>query len=145
MSKTLLYALLSISLFSSFLVSAQSHQHRHIAMSSTTGGYFEYLPFEFDSTGNTKYPLIVFIHGNSERGKGDSVDIKRISDRGLPKMMREPGFPTSFKVSNKEHRFIVISPQFVPRPRVVDIDSVFRYILTHYPVDSSLMSLESRW
>jgi hypothetical protein len=114
---------------------AQKWRPRYIGMTSTTHGYSEYLPEGYKSDGTAVYPLILYIHGNSERGTGDSVDLVKAASRGIQKVMSEAGFPTSFTVNSQVHRFIVIAPQFEPRPNVIDVDSVLNYVLKHYPVD----------
>ncbi|HEY0057526.1 MAG TPA: hypothetical protein VGB56_00240, partial [Flavisolibacter sp.] len=141
MSKIAHFLLLLFCLAAFSTTRAQTHTPRYIAMTSKTSGYYEYLPAGYVPGDGVKYPVIVYIHGNSERGLGDSVGLLDISGGGLPKVMREPDFPTSFISGKKEYRFIVISPQFRPRPTDVDVDSVLNYVLGHYPVDSSRIYL----
>jgi dienelactone hydrolase len=128
-------------LFGCISARAQTHTLRYTAMTSKTFGYYEYLPQGYKGDGTAVYPLILFIHGNGERGSGDSADLNRMIESGLPKVMREPRFPTSFTVQGKVHRFIVIAPQFHPRPTVADVDDVLRYVLAHYPVDEARIYL----
>ena len=131
----ILYFLLLVILLPSFSGYAQTHTPRYTPMTSKVGGYYEYLPEGYNSNGTALYPLIVYIHGNSERGSGDATDLMRIIGGGLPNVMSGPGFPTSFTVNGQAHRFIVISPQFGPRPNAIDVDSVLTYITNHYPID----------
>lgn len=114
---------------------AQKWTPHYIGMTSTTHGYNEYLPEGYKGDGTAVYPLILYIHGNSERGTGDSADLERAGGQGIEKAMSEPGFPTSFTVNKNVYRFIVIAPQFDPRPMVWDVDSVLNYVLAHYPID----------
>src|SRR6476661_1305306 len=123
------------------LVHAQKWTPRYISMSSATHGYNEYLPEGYRNDGTAVYPLILYVHGNSERGIGDSASLAIIAGRGIEKSMSEPGFPTSFTVNGRVYRFIVIAPQFDPRPSVLDVDSVLNYVLAHYPVDRNRVYL----
>ncbi len=135
MCKAFICIVFLVLFFSAFTGIAQTSTPRYIVMTSATGGYYEYLPENYDSTGTAKYPFILYIHGNSERGAGDSLGLLEIIGGGLPKVMSEPDFPASFTVNNQVHRFIVISPQFRPRPTVLDVDSVINYVVQNYPVD----------
>lgn len=123
------------------IAQAQTRTLRYIAMTSKTSGYYEYLPEGYKADGTVVYPLILFIHGNGERGSGDSADLARMIESGLPKVMSDPGFPASFTVGGKMYRFIVIAPQFHPRPTVADVDDVLSYVLAHYPVDEERIYL----
>lgn len=120
---------------------AQKWTPRYTGMTSNTHGYYEYLPEGYKGDGTAVYPLILYIHGNSERGKGDSEGLLKIIGGGLPNVMSQPGFPTSFTVNNQVHRFIVIAPQFEPRVTVLDVDSVLLYARTHYPIDENRVYL----
>ena len=133
--------LLTIFLHGCLLMLAQKWTPRYIGITSTTHGYYEYLPQGYRSDGLAVYPLILYIHGNSERGKGDSVDLLKIIGGGLPKVMTGTGFPLSFNVNTHVYRFIVIAPQFEPRVNVIDVDSVLNYVLKHYPVDRNRIYL----
>src|SRR4051794_38471920 len=120
--------LLTIFLHGCLLMLAQKWTPRYIGITSTTHGYYEYLPQGYKADGTAVYPLILYIHGNSERGNGDSVGLLKIIGGGLPKVMTGAGFPTSFTVNNHVYRFIVIAPQFEPRVNVIDVDSVLNYV-----------------
>lgn len=139
--------MLKLIFFSAFLLcfgqlaGAQKWTPRYIGMTQATHGYNEYLPEGYKSDGTAAYPLILYIHGNSERGIGDSADLAKAATQGLENVMRKPGFPTSFTVNGQVHRFIVIAPQFEPRPNVLDVDSVLNYVLAHYPVDRNRVYL----
>jgi predicted peptidase len=71
-------------------------------------GYYVYLPGGYDD--NTKsYPLIVFLHGKSERGNG-TTDLSRVLNGGIPALIKN-------KQWNKTYPsvpMIVASPQYHP-------------------------------
>lgn len=59
--------------------------------------YLVYLPGDYNSSEETKWPLILFLHGASERG--DNLEL--VKRHGPPKLAEE----------GKEFRFIIVSPQ----------------------------------
>ncbi len=81
--------------------------HTPILQGTTSAvfGYYEYLPGGYAANTN-KYPLLVFLHGQPERGKGDTKAIlDKVLVNGPPKLIKagtwDPKYP-----------MIVISPQF---------------------------------
>ncbi len=59
--------------------------------------YLLFLPRDYQSQGEKKWPLILFLHGAGERGD----DLERVKTHGPPKLVEsQPDFP-----------FIVVSPQ----------------------------------
>lgn len=88
-------------------------------------GYYEYLPDGYGS--GARYPLIIFFHGQGERGNGNS-ELSRVLKHGPPKLINNGAdFPA-----------IVISPQ-LPSSQYAwkaEISTPFvDYILNHYAVD----------
>lgn len=69
-------------------------------------GYYVYLPGGYDES-NANYPLMVFLHGKSERGDGtDSPAIlDKVLRNGPPKMIENNEWSTT-------HPMIVVSPQY---------------------------------
>jgi predicted peptidase len=60
--------------------------------------YLLHLP-ESEFASNTKWPLILFLHGRDQRGQ----DLELLKIRGIPKIVEQ----------NKSFPFIVLSPQQV--------------------------------
>src|SRR5436305_4940854 len=110
---------------------AQVQTARYISMTPKTHGFYEYLPQGYN-TSNKNYALIIITHGNSQRGMGDSVDLPVLLQYGLNKYISQGKFPASFTVNGKSFSFIVIAPQFDPRPDVTDMDAILNYVLSHY-------------
>ena len=74
------------------MMSQQAHQSMTITLN-----YLVYLPPEYNTSDETKWPLILFLHGAGERG--DSLN--RVKRHGPPKLVEE----------GKDFEFIIISPQ----------------------------------
>lgn len=131
---------LVISIFIPAYASAQVQTAREIATGPNSNGFYEYLPAGY-STGSTKYPLLVFLHGTGELGNG-TTDLPKLLDNGSPPDLIANGqFPTSFTVNGQTFSFIVISPQFVAWPSDDDVDSIINYAIAHYRVDTNRIYL----
>ncbi|MEL7002646.1 MAG: hypothetical protein AAFN93_07900, partial [Bacteroidota bacterium] len=63
-------------------------------------GYIEYLPENFDSSGNTKYPLLYWLHGLGNAGSGSESDLQKLYDTQIADWLKTNDIP-----------FIVIVPQ----------------------------------
>lgn len=121
--------------FSCSVASAQVQTARYVSMNPSTGGYYEYLPQGYNPNGTQTYPLILFIHGLGETGPGNSSSLSAVLRNGVPKVINEGKFPTSFTVNGVTSRFIVISPQFNVWPKFTDIDVILDYIEANYKID----------
>jgi predicted peptidase len=91
--------------------------------------YLLFTPSDYD--GETKIPLIVFLHGSGERGE----DTELVKKWGLPRDLdSRPDFP-----------FLVLSPQCPDEKRWPDIDkevmSLFSEITENYAVDRARVYL----
>lgn len=104
-----------------------------VRITPNLGGFYEYLPQGY-SSGNERYPLILFLHGAGELGNGNE-DLPLVLRNGPPKLINQNNFPTSFTVRGQTFRFIVISPQFQQFPSTSDIGAMMDYTLAHYRVD----------
>ncbi len=102
-------------------------------------GYYEALPARYNET-TIKYPLIIFFHGGGQYGNG-LTDLEKVLKEGIPKQLNEKTFPPSFRVNNKSHSFIIISPQFVRMPWLSDVDSLINHVLREYRIDTSRIYL----
>lgn len=110
------------------------------SMASNTNGFYEYLPQGYH-TGNAQYPLIISIHGNGQRGNGDTVQLPWVLTEGLPELIDQGGFPASFTVNGQIFRFIVLSPHFKEWPTPAQVEQVINYAISHYRVNKSRIYL----
>jgi Secretion system C-terminal sorting domain len=115
-----------------FQTVSQVQTARNISTSPNSGGFYEFLPQGY-TPGGTKFPLIVFIHGNGELGNGVS-ELSRILLNGPPNIAASGGYGTDFK-------FIIISPQFKGWPSVTDTDAIIEYAMNNYEVDRTRVYL----
>ena len=129
--------LISLFLFSD--LNAQVQTPRYISTGPNSNGFYEYLPQGY-SSGSTKYPLMVFIHGSGELGNGGS-DLPTVLHNGPPQLISQGKFPTSFTVNGETFSFIVISPQFVAWPSNDDVNDVIKYAVQNYRVDTGRVYL----
>ena len=113
---------------------AQVQTARNISIVSKTKGFYEYLPQGY--TTSQKYPLIIFIHGMGELGNG-GASLPDVLRTGLPRLINQGKFPTSFVSGGKTHKFIVISPQFNDWPSADDINAVVNYAIDNYSVNAN--------
>src|SRR6218665_538778 len=74
---------------------AQTHTPRYIVISEKIKGFYEYLPQGYP-TSMANYPLILFIHGSGEVGQGTPESLPLVLRNGIPKLINEGSFPTSF-------------------------------------------------
>lgn len=82
-----------------------------------------YLPDNFDASGHTRYPLMIFLHGSGESG----TDLERVKVHGPPRLVAE----------GKRFPFILVSPQ-IPTPTGFEprlLDALLDELLAQLPVD----------
>lgn len=105
-------------------------------ISEAVKAYYEYLPQGYPAAG-VKYPLIIFVHGFGERGPGTPATLPLVLRNGIPKLINDGTFPTSFTVNGQTFRFIIVSPQFAATgfPSVNDINNMINYAVAKYPID----------
>jgi hypothetical protein len=111
---------------------------RYISITSNTHGFYEYLPQGYSTA--KKYPLLVCLAGTGELGNGVS-DLPSLMHNGLPLLIANGQFPTSFTVNGQTFSFIVISPQFESQATPTDMDAVFAYAKANYSVDPDRLYL----
>ncbi len=74
-------------------------------------GFWEHVPSDYAANPNTKYPLIIFLHGGGEKGNG-TTELPRVSSvGGTPPRLIQDGDPMRFTWNGKTESFIVLSPQ----------------------------------
>jgi pimeloyl-ACP methyl ester carboxylesterase len=70
-------------------------------------GFYEYKPADYNT--NTKYPVIIFLHGIGERGNG-TTELSRVLGPGIPGAIQN-GHNMRFFWNGKWETFLVLSPQ----------------------------------
>jgi pimeloyl-ACP methyl ester carboxylesterase len=92
--------------------------------------YLTYLPENYESNPDTAWPLILYLHGGSQRGK----NLKRLYDSGIPdQIYRGRQFP-----------FIIVAPQCPKHLRWSTdywFDNLFEEILRRFRVDTTRVYL----
>lgn len=116
---------------------AQTHRPKATRINSNCGGYYEYLPQGYNAAGADLYPLIVYIHGNGDRGPGNIIALDSLTRNGLPQYLSSGSFPVSFTSGGKQYRFVVLSPQFLDWPNAGQIASVVDFAKRNYKVDTT--------
>jgi len=128
--------LLSIMLFSTCL-KAQTHTPITTHVTNNINGYWEYLPADYKTSTKT-YPLMIFFHGVGEVGDGSTASLQNVLKQGVPKLISQKLFPSSFTVNGKTYSFIVISPQFINTTRsILELNQLIDYCCAKYRVDKS--------
>ena len=102
---------------------------KHEAKQSVSIQYLLYLPEDYDTKQDAKWPLLVFLHGAGERGD----DIDRVKVHGSP-MLIEKG---------KHFPFIIVSPQ-CPRGQVWEttvLDAMLDDLIRKHRIDTTRLYL----
>jgi hypothetical protein len=119
---------------------AQLVPHFNTVTSSDSHGYYVYLPAGYTKSANNnkKYPLIVFMHGGGELGKGDTADLPTMLRNAPLSLIAASNWPDSFNVNNRSFQFIVFAPEFInPWPNNNIVDSEVRFAVNHFRVDTA--------
>lgn len=99
---------LALGLLMSLMVQGQQQVAKKIrAENGVNIGYYEFTPKGYNK--NQNHPLIIFLHGISERGNGGS-DLAKVTRVGIPKMIKK-GHDMEFNYKGKKESFVVLSPQ----------------------------------
>lgn len=93
-------------------------------------GYLEYLP---PGSGKGPSPLLVALHGSGQSGAGDAASLGELYELGIPRLIRNGGWPDS-------RPFVVLAPQHTVRsPEVCitpdEIDAFLDFAVAQYAVD----------
>ncbi|RYD85981.1 MAG: hypothetical protein EOP54_30910, partial [Sphingobacteriales bacterium] len=107
---------------------------------ASSKGFYRYLPADY-ATSTKSYPLIIWVHGAGQVGQGTAAELPKVLEWGLPKIISEGGFPSSFNVNGVNHSFIVISPQFMGWPSGVNVGAMINYVSNNYRVDAERIYL----
>jgi dienelactone hydrolase len=118
------------------------------AIDSNINGFIEVLPVGYDPS--KKYPLIIFMEGQSQFGNGSPTELKNLYGvTGVPMfpdLVKSGAFTNSYSVNSTTYKFIVLIPQAryqVKHGRPSDeqmlspseVNDVINYALQNYSVD----------
>ena len=134
---------------------APTHVGKFDFIDNNINGFYQYLPRDFQTDVNTRYPLLIFLHGSGESGSTqDQATLDKLLVNGIPKLINEGGFPESVTVGSSSFRFIVLSPQIKNGLEVVGnvgtsiiqpstVNAVIEYAKTAFPnrIDESRIYL----
>lgn len=95
------------------MVSTQTNKKITKSFGDRIGGYLESLPVIYNNDTAKKFPLLIFLHGSGETGNGSQVQLDDVASNGIPKLIKEGKFPSTFNVNGEDFSFIVVSPQIV--------------------------------
>lgn len=101
--------LLFVALFACLAGNAQQVAKGLTAANNVFIGFYEYKPVDYNANPNTKYPLIIFLHGIGERGNG-TTELSRVAANAIPRYIKD-GDPMTFTWNGKTETFLVLSPQ----------------------------------
>jgi dienelactone hydrolase len=118
------------------------------AIDSNINGFIEVLPMGYTTA--TRYPLIIFLEGQSQFGNGSTTEIKNLYGvTGVPMfpdLVTNGNFTNNYTVNSTNYKFIVLVPQAryqVKHNRPSDeqmlspseVNDVINYALQNYSVD----------
>lgn len=87
-----------------------AHAQRFSSCMTSDGiGYLEHLPPDYHQS-NCSYPLLIFLHGITERGNG-TTDLRKIAGGALPFQIEKQTLKMTFNVNGQSYSFIVLCPQ----------------------------------
>lgn len=96
-------------------------------------GYAEYVPSTYASVAS--WPLIIAFHGDGEQGTGNSTDIVKVDNNGLPKQVGADQW-------DAVHRFVVLSPQMNWSTRTAQhVHDFIQFAKANYKVDATRIYL----
>src|SRR4051812_46607271 len=105
-------------------------------------GFLQYKPAEYDRQPDTKYPLIIFLHGIGERGIG-TTQLRNVTCCGLPRIVKL-GNKMKFTWNGKTETFIVIAPQCPKKYGMwptVFVDELIKYAKQNLRIDPNRIFL----
>ncbi len=102
-------------------------------ISDNIPGFYQSLPARYDST-SKKYPLLIFMHGSGEKGKGGE-ELSRVLKNAVPKLLNQKKFPPSFESNGQHHSFVVISPQTIGNSTPYDVNNMISYAVENLRID----------
>jgi len=139
MRRIVLIALLSLSIPA--FVNGQLIEKSTTASNGKKIGFLEYKPTNYASV-TTKYPLIIFLHGISERGNG-TTELYKVKTQGIPKNIAA-GSTMTFTWNGKTETFLVLAPQCSKTDTLwysFYIDAMLNYAKANLRVDTNRIIL----
>jgi poly(3-hydroxybutyrate) depolymerase len=103
-------------------------------------GFYEYKPTDYNT--NTRYPLIIFLHGIGERGNG-TTELSRVLGLGTPNRIQN-GHNMRFTWNGKTETFLVLTPQLNNKYGYWQnfyVDEMINYALKNLSVDPNRIIL----
>ncbi|HSE56941.1 MAG TPA: hypothetical protein VLB02_02555, partial [Candidatus Paceibacterota bacterium] len=105
-------------------------------------GFYESLPKGYNDDPAREWPLIIFLHGDGERGNG-TTELSRVLGAGLPKVINE-GAQLEYTVNGKLDSFVVIAPQLDAGSsewHPYQVDAFIEYAKENYRIDTDRIYL----
>ncbi|MBX3238357.1 MAG: T9SS type A sorting domain-containing protein [Chitinophagaceae bacterium] len=135
-AKAIIFFLTVLIFHQNVISQVQTQKPVSIQLHNNLGGYLESLPVGYDSNPKKKYPLIIFFHGIGEVGNGSAASLDLVAKNGIPKLIQQGKFPTTFTSGGNEYSFIVISPQYSSATgHEAYVGEVIKHCLKTYRVD----------
>lgn len=110
--------------------------NHYMTTTSSRPGHVVAFPIGHSMSGYKKFPLLIFLHGSGECGKGDSTDLKKMEYHGPNSNVKKNTWDTNLP-------FILISIELpknsnggCPGWSMSLIDNVYKYAVTNYNVDT---------
>ncbi|MGN6434996.1 MAG: PKD domain-containing protein [Agriterribacter sp.] len=136
------YALKSAMIFCLLLYFAESRAQTQGLTDSVhkkTGvahGYYYSLPLDYASNPTKKYPLLIALHGNGEKGNGTTELYKVLNGKGptIPQLLKTNKFPAYVKVDDQVFSFIVVCPQY---STAFGGKPLIQHLQTQYSIDTN--------
>lgn len=97
--------------------------------------FYSAVPHLYNSS-QEKYPLLLFIHGAGQYGKG-GAELSLVLRESIPELLDNKLFPPNFKVGNTNFSFITLIPQFSRQPTSEEILSLINFARSSYRIDES--------
>ena len=114
----------------------QTNTPKTVYISDNIGGYWEYLPADYATSGKT-YPVLFFFHGVGEIGDGSTSSLQLVLKNGPPKLINNGTFPKTFTSNGKTFSFIVICPQMrTSQWKMTDYNALIAYAKSKYRIDN---------
>jgi hypothetical protein len=121
---------------------------------SSINGFIEVLPVGYATNPTKRYPLLIFLEGQSQFGDGGNDDIIKLygfNEGMLADIIADNNFPNSYNVGGVTYEFIVIIPQIRSQTRTRppgqemaspgEINDIINYAMQNYRVDEDRVYL----
>lgn len=107
-------------------------QQTAVPLGTTTApyGFYQYLPFGYDSASTEEWPVVIFLHGAGETGNG-TTQLPDVLIHGIPKNIK----------NGTRYPFVAISPQSPGSWSVSNLDALVQYVKNTYQVDNDRIFL----